>query len=99
MVLCRTIASKIDYIDSQVASSHQVSQAVESLIGKVDAIYIPSDNVLQCKLVQMSCKYKLPVFSSDPDSVKSGVFACVGYTQYEVGEQPVSRKCLMEKET
>lgn len=82
------IAGKIDYIDSQVASSHQVSQAVESLIGKVDAIYIPSDNVVYSampKLVQMSRKYKLPVFSSDPDSVKSGVFACIGYTQYEVG--------------
>ena len=82
------IESKIDYIDSQVTSSHQVSQAIESLIGKVDAIYIPSDNVVYSampKLVQMSRKYKLPVFSSDPDSVKSGVLACVGYTQYEVG--------------
>ncbi|MEM6339271.1 MAG: ABC transporter substrate-binding protein [Pseudomonadota bacterium] len=82
------IEGKIDYIDSQVASSHQVSQAIESLIGKVDAIYIPSDNVVYSampKLVQMSRKYKLPVFSSDPDSVKSGVLACIGYTQYEVG--------------
>lgn len=84
----KAIDGKIDYIDSQVASSHQVSQAIESLIGKVDAIYIPSDNVVfsaMPKLVQMSRKYKLPVFSSDPDSVKSGVLACVGYTQYEVG--------------
>jgi putative ABC transport system substrate-binding protein len=33
----------------------------------------------------MSRKHKIPVFSSDPDSVKSGVLACIGYTQYEVG--------------
>jgi len=84
----KEIEGTIDYIDSQIASSHQVSQAIESLIGKVDAIYIPSDNVIfsaMPKLVQMSRKHKLPVFSSDPDSVKSGVLACVGYTQYEVG--------------
>ena len=37
------------------------------------------------KLVQMSRKHKIPVFSSDPDSVKMGVLACIGYTQYEVG--------------
>ena len=82
------IEGKIEHIDSQIASSHQVSQAIESLIGKVDAIYIPSDNVVfsaMPKLVQMSRKYSLPVFSSDPDSVKSGVLACIGYTQYEVG--------------
>lgn len=84
----KEIDGKIDYIDSQIASSHQVSQAIESLIGKVDAIYIPSDNVIfsaMPKLVQMSRKHKIPVFSSDPDSVKSGVLACIGYTQYEVG--------------
>jgi putative ABC transport system substrate-binding protein len=72
-----------------VTSSYQVSQAIETLIGKVDAAYIPSDNVIYSampKLVQISRKYKLPVFLSDPDSVKSGVFACIGYAQqYEVG--------------
>jgi putative ABC transport system substrate-binding protein len=82
------IEGKIDYIDSQVASSHQIGQAMGALIGKVDAIYIPSDNVVfsaMPKLIQMSRKHKMPVFSSDPDSVKVGVLACIGYTQYEVG--------------
>lgn len=84
----KEIEGKLDYIEAQVASSHQISQAIESLIGKVDVIYIPSDNVIfsaMPKLVQMSRKHKIPVFSSDPDSVKMGVLACIGYTQYEVG--------------
>ena len=58
------------------------------MVGKVDAIYVPSDNTVfsaMAKLVQLSNKYKLPVFSSDPHSVKQGILACVGYTQYEVG--------------
>lgn len=84
----KEIEGKMQYVEAQVASSHQISQAMESLIGKVDAIYIPSDNVVfsaMPKLVQMSRKHKVPVFSSDPDSVKAGVLACIGYTQYEVG--------------
>ena len=84
----QAIAGKIKYINSTITNSNQVAQAVEALIGKVDAIYIPSDNTVfsaMAKLVQISRKYKLPVFSSDPDSVKQGVLACAGYTQYEVG--------------
>jgi putative tryptophan/tyrosine transport system substrate-binding protein len=84
----KAIEGKIDFVDSQVASSHQIGQAMQALISKVDAVYIPSDNVVfsaMPKLVQMSRKYKLPVFSSDPDSVKAGILACIGYTQYEVG--------------
>jgi putative ABC transport system substrate-binding protein len=82
------IKGEIDFIDATVTNSHQVGQAITSLIGRVDAIYIPSDNTIfsaMPKLVQMSREYKVPVFSSDPDSVKQGVLACVGYTQYEIG--------------
>ena len=79
---------RLEYIDSQVVSSSQVGQAIAALVGRVDAIYIPSDNTVfsaMPKLVQMSRKHKLPVFSSDPDSVRQGVLACIGYTQYEIG--------------
>jgi putative tryptophan/tyrosine transport system substrate-binding protein len=82
------ISGEVEFIDATVANSHQVGQAVTSLIGRVDAIYIPSDNTIfsaMPKLVQMSREHKLPVFSSDPDSVKQGVLACAGYTQYAVG--------------
>jgi putative ABC transport system substrate-binding protein len=82
------VKGKLEYIDSQVANSNQIGQAIIALIGRVDVIYIPSDNTVFSalpKLIQMSRKYKLPVFSSDPDSVKQGVLACIGYTQYEVG--------------
>ena len=84
----QAIAGKMKYTDSTIVSSNQLTQAIESLVGKVDAIYVPSDNTVfsaMAKLVQLSNKYKLPVFSSDPHSVKQGILACVGYTQYEVG--------------
>ena len=71
-----------------MANSNQIVQSVSAFVGKVDVIYIPSDNTVFAsmpKLVQLSRQHKIPVFSSDPDSVKQGVLACIGYTQYEVG--------------
>ena len=84
----KAIKGRFQYVDSQVTNSTVLSQAFNTLIGRVDAIYIPSDNTVfsaMPKLVQMSQKHKLPVFSSDPDSVKLGVLACIGYSQYAVG--------------
>lgn len=88
MITKEAAASGITIVKSVATSSNQVPQSMLNLIGKVDAIYIPSDNTIfssMAKLVQISRDNNLPVFSSDPDSVKQGVLACVGYTQYAVG--------------
>lgn len=88
-LLKEAIKGRLEYVDSHIASSNQIVQSVNALIGRVDAIYIPSDNTVFAampKLVQISRQHKIPVFSSDPDSVNQGVLACIGYTQYEVGK-------------
>lgn len=75
-------------VEAVAQNSNQVSSAVKSLIGKVDVVYIPSDNTIfssMAKVVEITRENKLPLFSSDPDSVKQGVLGCVGYTQYAVG--------------
>lgn len=87
-LLKKAIKGQLEYVESHMTNSNQISQSVAALIGRVDAIYIPSDNTVFAampKLVQLSRQHKIPLFSSDPDSVKQGVLACIGYTQYEVG--------------
>ena len=82
------IKDQLKIIETTVPDSNRVGQALSALIGKVDAVYIPSDNTVFAampKVVKISRDHKLPIFSSDPDSVKQGVLACVGYTQYAVG--------------
>lgn len=84
------LKANIEYVEASVVNSAGVAQGFLSLIGKVDAIYIPSDNVIfsaMSKLVQLSRTHKLPLFSSDPGSVKAGVTACIGYSQYMVGKK------------
>lgn len=36
----------MDYIDASVSDANQLQQTVESLVGKVDAIYVPTDNLV-----------------------------------------------------
>lgn len=83
------IGNQLTIIEATPPSTNNVAQAVKHLIGKVDAIYVPSDNVVFSalpKIIELSLQHKIPVFSSDPDSVREGFLACVGYTQYEVGK-------------
>lgn len=85
----KAATTKWKLVEVTVASSAESISGLSSLIGKVDAVYIPSDNTVFSaipKLVQISRKNKLPIYSSDPDSVIKGFTACVGYTQYSVGQ-------------
>ncbi len=92
----RTIASlktildpQIKLVESSVPSSNLVLKGMQTLISKVDAIYIPSDNTVFSalpKVIQTAREHKIPLISSDPDSVRLGALACYGYTQYAVGE-------------
>jgi putative ABC transport system substrate-binding protein len=81
--------SKLKIQTRTVSNSNLVADATRSIIGKVEAIYIPNDNTVFSaipKLVQIANEHKLPTFTSDPDSVKSGILAAYGYSQYEVGQ-------------
>ncbi len=83
-----TLHDSIGCVEVNVVNSSHVEQAFLSLIRKVDAIYIPSDNTVFssiAKIVQLLRMYRIPVFSNDPDSVKNGIVACIGYSQYDVG--------------
>lgn len=74
--------------ESVVMSSNLILESLESLINKVDVIYVPSDNTVfsaMPKLAYAARHNKVPLFTSDPDSVKQGALGCYGYVQYSVG--------------
>lgn len=78
----------IKLVRAAVTNSSEVKQATESLIGKVDAIYVAKDNTVVSSLesvVQVAEKNKLPLFVGDIDSVKRGGFATFGYEYYDIG--------------
>ncbi|MCE5171803.1 ABC transporter substrate-binding protein [Paenibacillus profundus] len=71
-----------------VTNSSEVKQAAESLIGKVQAIYVPSDNTVVSALsaaVGVANDNKIPLFVAEKDSVKNGGVASYGFEYFDLG--------------
>ena len=76
--------------DATVSTSADVATAAASLVGKVDAIYVPTDNTVVSALesvIKVGNDNQLPVFAGDTDSVERGAIATASFDYYEVGRQ------------
>jgi putative ABC transport system substrate-binding protein len=77
-------------IEAPAPSSSAVKTAAETLVGKVDAIHIPTDNtvVLALESVIKVCQdNKIPLFAADVESVSRGAMAGVAIDYYKLGRQ------------
>ena len=62
-------------IEATVTNVNDIQQAVQSLLGKVDFIYCPTDNTIasaMSNIVKITVPAKLPVFLGDEAPVRSG---------------------------
>lgn len=74
--------------EATVATSAEVKQAAESLIGSVDVFYIITDNTVVSALesvIIVSEEQQIPLFVGELDSVKRGGFAAFGFSYYDIG--------------
>ncbi|SDB99443.1 putative ABC transport system substrate-binding protein [Raineyella antarctica] len=72
-----------------VSNSSEVQQGAQSLSG-VDAIYVPTDNVVVSALesvLQVAETNKIPVIAGEGDSVKRGAVATYGIDYGKLGQQ------------
>ncbi|GFK93147.1 hypothetical protein NNJEOMEG_00978 [Fundidesulfovibrio magnetotacticus] len=86
-------------VEATVTNSGGVFQAAKSLVGKVDAVYVPLDNTVVSafeSLVKVCEENKLPLFSSDNESVAKGAVAALAVDYYAMGKQTarLARKVL-----
>jgi putative ABC transport system substrate-binding protein len=75
-------------VEASVSTSAEVQQAAESLIGRVDAIYMPTDNTVVSalqSLVTVASNEKIPLFAGDLDSMEAGAVAASGFNYYDLG--------------
>ncbi|WP_442593570.1 ABC transporter substrate-binding protein [Neobacillus sp. D3-1R] len=73
---------------ASVSTSAEVKQATESLVGRVDAIYIPTDNTVVSALesvISVANDKKIPLFVGELDSMKKGAVAASGFDYYDLG--------------
>lgn len=83
-------ASKNNYevLEKGVSSSMEISQAMSSLVGKIDVLYVPTDNLIVSSMPivsKIATNNKVPVISSEDGSVKSGALACQGIDYEKLG--------------
>lgn len=75
-------------VEASVSTSAEVQQAAESLIGRVDAIYMPTDNTVVSaiqSLITVATNEKIPLFAGDLDSMEAGAVAASGFNYYDLG--------------
>jgi len=80
----------VQVIDATVTNSSMVFQSTQSLVGKCDAVYVPLDNTVVSAIesvVKVCDENKLPLFSSDNESVGKGAIAALATDYYALGRQ------------
>ncbi len=77
-------------VEAGAPKSSDVLAAARSLIDKVDAIYVPTDNTVVSAfeaVVKVATESKIPVIAADTDTVKRGAIAAQGFNYYDLGRQ------------
>ena len=83
-------AAGLNIIEAIATNSSEVDQAAKSLIGKVDAIYVPGDNAVVSALeavIKVAIQNKLLLIATEKDSVMRGAVATIGLDYYKLGQQ------------
>lgn len=86
-----------------VANSSAVFQAAKSLVGRADAIYIPTDNTVITALesiVKVAIDNQIPLFCADTDSVGRGAIAALAVDYERMGRQTavMAKRVLVDGE-
>jgi len=79
----------LETVDATVSQSHEIQQVVESLVGKVDVIYSPTDNMIAAGMSTVALvanQAKIPVIVGEEGMVRNGGLATYGINYYDLGK-------------
>ncbi len=79
-----------EVIEATAPKTADVYAAAKSLVGRCDAVFIPTDNTIVAALesvIKVGTQNKLPIFAADVDSVARGAVAAMGFDYYKHGYQ------------
>ncbi len=83
-------AKGLKTIEATVSNVNDIQQSAQSMVGKVDAIYVPTDNILASALptlCSVTDEAKIPIFCGEGGMVKAGGLATLGIDYYKLGFQ------------
>lgn len=96
IAMAKKEAKKLGFetVDATVSESSEIRQVVESLKGKVDAIYAPTDNLIAAGMNTVSMvanEAKIPVIVGEEGMCTGGGLATYGINYYELGKQTAAQ--------
>ena len=77
-------------VEATATKSSEILNAARSLVGKVDAIYLLTDNTVISAVeavIKVAERNKLPLIAADTDTVDRGAIAAYGFNYYDIGRQ------------
>lgn len=80
----------LEYVEATVSNSNEIQQVTQSLCGKVDVIYSPTDNMIAAGMplvAQVAIENKIPTIVGEEGMCKAGGLATYGINYYELGKQ------------
>ncbi|MEG6615615.1 ABC transporter substrate-binding protein [Peptococcaceae bacterium 1198_IL3148] len=78
----------LELVKVTVTASSEVMQAAQSLVGRVDAIYLPTDNMVISSVsavIKVAEDNDIPIIAGESESVEKGALATVGIDYYQLG--------------
>ena len=82
-------AMGIKYIDIAISNLNEIQQVIQNVVGKVEAIYTPTDNMIangMATVALMTEPAKLPVICGEGGMTMLGGTATYGINYYELGK-------------
>lgn len=79
----------LSYVDATVTTPNDLQQVVQSLIGKVDVIYVPTDNMVSAgmaNVIGVTGPANIPVICGEAAMLNAGGLATYGIDYYELGK-------------
>ncbi len=90
----------LELVEVAISNSAEVYSGAQTLVGRVDAIYITSDNTVVSALesvVKVANNKKIPLFGGDTTTVEKGMIAAYGLNYFQVGYSAGKKAVLVLK--
>ncbi|NLL62256.1 MAG: ABC transporter substrate-binding protein [Candidatus Atribacteria bacterium] len=84
----------MELVEATASNSNEVLLAAQSLVGRVDVLYIVTDNVAVSafsSIVKVSLEEKIPIIVADPTMVPEGALASFGIDYFTLGEKSAEK--------
>ncbi|WP_294465096.1 ABC transporter substrate-binding protein [uncultured Anaerofustis sp.] len=75
-------------VDATVSSSNEIQQVTDAVVDKVDALYVPTDNMISAGIATVSMvanEKKVPIICGESGMLKGGALATYGIDYYNLG--------------